>query len=67
MDFLHTVLIISLSHLNLFSFILGMLYTLMSMNTWGNQKSLWFQILLYVAAVALFYYAKAEQIGRAHV
>jgi hypothetical protein len=39
---------------------MGMLYTLMSMNTWGNQKTLWFQILLYVTAVALYYYAKAE-------
>jgi hypothetical protein len=60
MDFLHTFLIISLQHLNLFSFMLGMLYTLMSMTTWGNQKSLWFQLLLYVAAVAFYYYAKAE-------
>ena len=60
MDFLHTFFAISLTNLNLLSFMLGMLYTLMSMNTWGSQKSLWFQVLLYVAAVAFYYYVKAE-------
>jgi hypothetical protein len=60
MNGLEHFLTISLLTLNLFSFVMGMLYTLMSMNTWGNQKTLWFQILLYVTAVALYYYAKAE-------
>ena len=60
MNGLEHFLTISINTLNLFSFMMGMLYTLMSMNTWGNQKSLWFQILLYVAAVAFYFYLKAE-------
>jgi hypothetical protein len=60
MDFIHTFLSISLWNLNLFSFMLGMLYTLMGMNSWGSQKSLWFQILLYTASVGFYYFIKAE-------
>ena len=60
MDFLHTFLAISLWNLNLLSFMLGMFYTLMSMNSWGSQKALWFQLLLYTAAVGFYYYLRAQ-------
>lgn len=60
MDFFQTFLTISLNTLNLFSFMVGMFYTLLSMSSWGNQKSLWLQVLLYVAAVGFYYYLKSE-------
>ena len=59
MDFLTTFLAISLQNLNLFSFILGMVYTLLSVTIY-SQKKLWFQIVLYVSIVALYFYFKSE-------
>ena len=59
MDYFQTFLAISLWNLNLFSFILGMLYTLLNI-TWGNPRRMWFQVVFYFAAVSLFYYIKAE-------
>jgi hypothetical protein len=59
MDQLHAFFAISLWNLNLFSFILGMVYTLMSVTIY-SQKRLWFQVVLYVAAVGFYYYLKAE-------
>lgn len=57
---IETFFTISIYNLNLFSFMLGILYALMSMNTWGNQKDLWGTVILYVAGVALYYFAKSE-------
>jgi len=51
---------ISLYHLNLFSFVLGVLYALMGMNSWGNQKDLWSTVILYVIGVAAYYFGKSE-------
>lgn len=57
---IETFFTISIYNLNLFSFMLGILYALMGMNTWGNQKDLWGTVILYVAGVALYYFAKSE-------
>jgi uncharacterized membrane protein YqjE len=51
---------ISIYHLNLFSFMLGILWALLGMNSWGNQKDLWGTVILYVIGVALYYFAKSE-------
>jgi hypothetical protein len=56
---IESFLSISVYNLNLFSFILGMVYTLCNMK-WGNQSKLWLHIVAYVAFVALYYFAKSE-------
>lgn len=43
---------ISVDYLNLFSFMLGMLYTLMLV-TLRNQRFLWLQLLIYVTIIAI--------------
>lgn len=56
---LQSFLTISAYKLNLFSFILGMVYTLWNIR-WGNQASLWMHVVIYVIGVALYYFAKSE-------
>jgi hypothetical protein len=56
---IESLLTISVYNLNLFSFILGMVYTLWNIR-WGNQSKLWMHIVVYVIFVALYYYAKSE-------
>jgi len=56
---IESLLTISVYNLNLFSFILGMVYTLWNIR-WGNQSKLWMHIVVYVVFVALYYYAKSE-------
>ena len=56
---IESLLTISVYNLNLFSFILGMVYTLWNVR-WGNQSRLWMHIVVYVIFVALYYYAKSE-------
>jgi len=56
---IESLLTISVYNLNLFSFILGMVYTLWNVR-WGNQSKLWMHIVVYVIFVALYYYAKSE-------
>jgi hypothetical protein len=48
---------ISIYNLNLFSFILGMVYTLCNVR-WGNQSKLWMHVVIYTIFVALYYFAK---------
>ena len=50
---------ISIYNLNLFSFILGMVYTLCNVR-WANQSKLWMHIVIYTIFVALYYFAKSE-------
>ncbi len=47
---------ISIVSLNLFSFMLGMLYTLSTIKTFGNPVKLWLHIVVYVAGLALYFY-----------
>jgi hypothetical protein len=47
---------ISIVSLNLFSFMLGMLYTLCAITTFGNPVKLWLHIVVYVAGLALYFY-----------
>ena len=54
----NTFLTISFASLNLFSFILGMLYALSSISTIGNPKNLWLQVVGYFIAVAFYFYLK---------
>jgi hypothetical protein len=53
---LHNFLMISLPSMNLFSFVLGMLYTLSSISTIGNPKNLWLQVVSYFVIVSLYFY-----------
>ena len=50
---------ISVYELNLFSFILGMVYTLCNVQ-WGNQAKLWMHVVIYIVFVALYYFAKSS-------
>lgn len=52
-------LMISPFTLNLFSFMCGMLYTLVNITTWGNPVRLWMHIVIYITGIALYYYIKA--------
>lgn len=52
-------LTISVYELNLFSFVLGMVYTLCNVR-WGNQSKLWMHVVLYLVIVALYYFAKSN-------
>ena len=45
--------------LNLFSFMLGMLYTLVNISTWGNPVRLWLHVVVYITGIALYYYLKS--------
>lgn len=56
---LQSFLTISVYELNLFSFILGMVYTLWTVR-WGNQAKLWMHVVIYVVGVALYYFAKSS-------
>ncbi len=56
---IESLLTISVYNLNLFSFMLGMVYTLWNAR-WGNQSKLWMHIVVYVIFVAFYYYAKSE-------
>jgi hypothetical protein len=47
---------ISFVSLNLFSFMLGMLYTLCAITTFGNPVKLWLHVVVYVAGLALYFY-----------
>ena len=47
---------ISFVSLNLFSFMLGMLYTLCAVTTFGNPVKLWLHVVVYIAGVALYFY-----------
>ena len=60
MNFLQSFFTISVYNLNLFSFVLGMLWCMLNMNSFGNQKSMWSQILLYTIGVALYYYGVSK-------
>jgi len=56
---MESFLSISVYNLNLFSFILGMVYTLCNVR-WGNQSKLWMHVVIYAILVALYYFAKSE-------
>ncbi len=56
---MESFLAISIYKLNLFSFILGMVYTLCNVR-WGNQSKLWMHVVFYAILVALYYFAKFE-------
>lgn len=60
MNHLENFLTISVYNLNLFSFMVGMLWTLWNITTWGNPRKLWMQVLVYTAGVGLYYFAKSE-------
>lgn len=60
MDHLESFFTISIFHLNLFSFMLGMLWTLWNITTWGNPRKLWMQVVLYTVAVGVYYFLKSE-------
>jgi hypothetical protein len=47
---------ISFVSLNLFSFMLGMLYTLCAITTFGNPVKLWLHVVVYIAGIALYFY-----------
>lgn len=38
----------------------GMLYTLWNITTWGNPRKLWMQVLLYTAGVGFYYFMKSQ-------
>jgi len=50
---------ISLQSLNLFSFMLGMLYALYNVSFWTNMRKLWMMVILYVVCIAFYYYIKS--------
>jgi hypothetical protein len=56
---METFFTISFGSLNLFSFMLGMLYTLSNITTFGNPKKLWLQVVLYVAGISAYFYLKS--------
>jgi hypothetical protein len=51
--------VISVASLNLFSFVLGMLYTLANV-TWANPRKLWLQVVLYFIVVAFYFYLQTK-------
>ncbi len=51
---------ISFVSLNLFSFMLGVLYTLSSVTAFGNPVKLWLQVVLYVAGIAIYFFMKSQ-------
>lgn len=55
-----TFLEISVGTLNLFSFVLGLIYAYMSTYTWGGKRTTFLFILLYFIGVAGYYYLKAN-------
>lgn len=52
---------ISLASINLFSFVVGMIYAYLSTYTWGGKRTTFLFILLYFIGVAVYYYLKANQ------
>jgi hypothetical protein len=56
----HNLLQISLPTLNLFSFVLGMLYTLSHISTIGNPRNLWLQVVSYFVIIALYFYLQTK-------
>lgn len=52
---------ISLGSVNLFSFVVGMIYAYVSTYTWGGKRTTFLFILLYFVGVAVYYYLKANQ------
>lgn len=52
---------ISLGSVNLFSFVVGMIYAYVSTYTWGGKRTTFLFILLYFIGVAVYYYLKANQ------
>lgn len=53
---------ISIAGLNLFSIILGMVYSYVSTYTWGGKRTTFLFILLYFVGVATYYYLKANHL-----
>ena len=51
---------ISLQSLNLFSFILGLLWALLGSYGWYGKRDLWFTVVIYFAGLAVVYYLRAE-------
>ena len=51
---------ISLVSLNLFSFMLGVLYASVNSYGWFGRRNVWLLIVFYCAGLALYYYLKAE-------
>jgi hypothetical protein len=59
-NFIQSFFTISVFSLNLFSFILGMLWCMLNMTSFGNQKSIWLQILGYTVGVAVYYFGQSK-------
>jgi hypothetical protein len=57
--FIRSFFTISVYELNLFSFILGMVYSLWNVR-WDNQAKLWMHVVIYMVFVALYYFAKSS-------
>lgn len=58
MNFFENFFSISIYSLNLFSFMLGMLYALYNVSFWTNMRKLWMLIILYVVGIAIYYYLR---------
>jgi hypothetical protein len=56
---IQSFLTISVHELNLFSFMLGILYSLLNIR-WDNQTKLWMHVVIYTVFVALYYFAKSS-------
>ena len=53
---------ISLEALNLFSFILGMLYAMVYSYGFYGRRNMWFTVVLYFIGIAIYYYLIAKHI-----
>ena len=51
---------ISLDSLNLFSFVIGLLWALLGSYGWYGKRDIWFIVVCYFIGVAVFFYARAE-------
>ena len=47
---------ISIDSLNLFSFVMGMLYAVASSYGWYSKRNVWLTIVAYFALVAVYFY-----------
>jgi hypothetical protein len=56
MDNMETFFTISLKTLNLFSFMLGVLYAMSSSYGWYGRRNVWLLVVVYATGVATFYY-----------
>jgi uncharacterized membrane protein YagU involved in acid resistance len=54
-----TLLNISVLKLNLFSFVLGMIYAMVQSTWYGARTRVWLQVVLYFIIVAVYYAGKA--------